>query len=65
MAGQWIMLKKNGRKYTTPFTFSTEEVDNIRYNSPKSETYTFANVGTRRTKTVRGAGMGLAKVKRG
>ena len=61
MAGSWIMTKKNGKSYGTPFTFSAEEVDNIRYNSPKGEKYTFLNVISRRSKTVTGAGLGTAK----
>ena len=56
MAGAWILLKKNGKKSTTPFTFSAEERDNIAYNSPKGEKYTFINVVTRRQKTVVGSG---------
>ena len=61
MAGSWIMTKKNGKSYGTPFTFSTEEVDNIRYNSPKGEKYSFLNVISRRSKMVTGAGLGVAK----
>jgi len=61
MAGSWILTKKNGKPYGTPFTFSAEEVDNIRYNSPKDEKYTFLNVTSRRSKTVTGAGLGVAK----
>ena len=51
----------NGKKYGTPFLFSSDDVDNIRYNSPKGEKYTFVNVITRRTKTVTGAGLGTSK----
>ena len=61
MAGSWIMIKQAGKTYITPFTFSAEEVDNIRYNSPKGEKYTFLNVATRRSKSVTGAGLGVAK----
>jgi len=61
MAGTWIMTKKNGKREGSPWTFNEEEVDNIRYNSPKGEKYTFINVISRRTKTVTGAGLGLVK----
>ncbi len=61
MAGTWIITKKNGKSYGTPFTFNADEVDNIRYNSPKGEKYTFVNTISRRTKTVTGAGLGTSK----
>ena len=61
MAGTWIMIKQAGKTYITPFTFSAEEVDNIRYNSPKGEKYKFINIVTRATKTVTGAGLGTCK----
>jgi hypothetical protein len=61
MAGTWIMIKKGNKRYGTPFTFNEEEIDNIRYNSPKGEKYTFQNAISRRVKTVTGAGAGVSK----
>ena len=54
MAGQWVLIQKNGKKSTTPFTFSNAEVDNIARNTLKGESFTFVNAGTRRTKTIKG-----------
>ena len=54
MAGAWVLTKKNGKKSTTPFTFSAHEIEDIARNSKPNERFTFINAVTRRSKTIRG-----------
>jgi hypothetical protein len=52
MAGTWVQTHKNGKKSTTPFTFSNQDLDNIRRNTPPGKTYTFVNAVTRQKRTI-------------
>ena len=48
----YILTHKNGEEYGSPFMFTQEMIENLRYNSKPNVTYTFVAVGTRRTITV-------------
>ena len=51
----YVMLRKNGKPTGLKgVVFLEHELENLRRNSPRSDTFTFVNIITRRTVKVRG-----------
>jgi hypothetical protein len=52
MAGAWVQTHKNGKRETSPFTLSGEELDNLERNTTDGTTYTFVNAITRQRRVL-------------